>query len=57
MRQKTIWTVASLAIVVPAAVYLASGMATNPKIQWRTRLVSLKLQGLLPHVDTVIDVK
>lgn len=50
MRQKKIWTVASLAIVVLGVLYLASGMATNPKIQWRTRLVELKLQGLLPHV-------
>jgi alcohol dehydrogenase (cytochrome c) len=50
MRQKTIWTVASLAIAVLGTVYLAGEMATNPKIQWRTRLVGLKLQGLLPHV-------
>lgn len=50
MTRKKIWAVASLAIVVLGLVYVAGEMATNPKIQWRTRLVSLKLQGLLPHV-------
>ncbi|MDQ3565947.1 MAG: PQQ-dependent dehydrogenase, methanol/ethanol family [Pseudomonadota bacterium] len=36
--------------MVLGVVFLASGMTTNPKIHWRTRLVGLKLQGLLPHV-------